>query len=267
MGVLIVHWQRPEQCQSNVSVGVSVSYISVSIKCNLFISNQPSIKLIYIELSLQDSTAFAQTDHSVKFESESSVMGCVNGRNILSEEDIDFIARNTAMEREQVEHQYQPFIQRHPDGRISRKSFHQMMKECYPGADTERLERHIFRMYDSNQDGYIDFREFMVVLYIMSNGTPEENLRQIFRVFDINNDGKISVPEMRKIVSDLFHLINISTKDTRSEEDVADSAFKEMDENQDGEVTQDEFIKACLCQKKFSSMLALKIVNIFISDK
>jgi hypothetical protein len=36
-------------------------------------------------------------------------------------------------------------------------------------------------MYDSNGDGYIDFREFMVVLYIMSNGTPEANLKQIFR--------------------------------------------------------------------------------------
>ena len=47
--------------------------------------------------------------------------------------------------------QYQIFLKKHPDGRISRKSFHTMMKECYPGADTEKLERHIFRMYDSNK--------------------------------------------------------------------------------------------------------------------
>ena len=46
---------------------------------------------------------------------------------------------------------YQNFLKMHPDGRISRKSFHTMMKECYPGADTEKLERHIFRMYDSNK--------------------------------------------------------------------------------------------------------------------
>ena len=59
------------------------------------------------------------------------------------------------------------------------------------------------------QDGHIDFREFMIVLYIMSNGSPgndkdaslmilmktspEENLKQIFRVFDINNDGTITL--------------------------------------------------------------------------
>ena len=58
------------------------------------------------------------------------------------------------------------------------------------------------------QDGLIDFKEFMIVLYIMSNGTPEENLRQIFRVFDINNDGKISVAELKRIVRDLHHLLN-----------------------------------------------------------
>merc|ERR1719244_963484 len=84
------------------------------------------------------------------------------------------------MDKEAVERQYQNFLQKHPDGQISRKSFHSMMKECYPGTDTEKLERHIFRMYDTNKDGHIDFREFMIVLYVMSNGSPEENLKQIF---------------------------------------------------------------------------------------
>ena len=56
-----------------------------------------------------------------------------SGKSILTDEDIDFIARNTAMKREAVEIQYKTFLQKHPDGRISRKSFHMMMKECYPG--------------------------------------------------------------------------------------------------------------------------------------
>ena len=50
-----------------------------------------------------------------------------------------------------LQSRYQNFLKLHPDGRISRKSFHSMMKECYPGADTEKLERHIFRMYDTNK--------------------------------------------------------------------------------------------------------------------
>merc|ERR1711988_1695828 len=87
-----------------------------------------------------------------------NIMGCINGKSVLTEEDIDFIAKNTAMDRNKVEAQYQNFLTQHPDGRISRKSFHEMMKECYPGTDTEKLEKHIFRMYDTNDDGHIDFR-------------------------------------------------------------------------------------------------------------
>ena len=54
-------------------------------------------------------------------------------------------------------------------------------------------------MYDTNEDGYIDFREFMIVLYTFSNGTPEENLNQMFRVFDINSDGSVSLKELLRI--------------------------------------------------------------------
>ena len=54
---------------------------------------------------------------------------------------------------------------------------------CFPDANTDKLESHIFRMYDTNGDGHIDFREFMIVLYIMSNGTPEENLKQVTKNF------------------------------------------------------------------------------------
>ena len=199
-------------------------------------------------------------------------MGCINGKQLLNEEDLNYIARNTAMDKDAVEvrtflglltttdnlpvilqRQYQNFLKKHPDGQISRKSFHAMMKECYPGTDTEKLERHIFRMYDTNkvchilstvemavlcilrpmnlfflfQDGHIDFREFMIVLYIMSNGTPQDNLKQIFKVFDINNDGFISLKELQRIVKDLFHLINEENADEASQELLAQSGIED----------------------------------------
>lgn len=195
------------------------------------------------------------------------LMGCINGKQLLNEEDLNYIARNTAMDKAAVEKQYQNFLKKHPDGQISRKSFHAMMKECYPGTDTEKLEKHIFRMYDTNKDGHIDFREFMIVLYIMSNGTPQENLKQIFRVFDINNDGFISLKELQRIVKDLFHLINEENADEASQELLAQSAFNEMDENHDGQVSEDEFIEACMNQKKFSTMLTLKIIDVFVTSE
>jgi len=114
-------------------------------------------------------------------------MGCVNGKPALTEEDLDFIANHTAISRDEVDRQYENFLEKHPDGKIRKKVFQSMIQTCYPNTDTEKLEKHIFRMYDSNSDGYIDFREFMVVLYIMSNGTPEANLKQVKSKEKLNN--------------------------------------------------------------------------------
>ena len=154
-----------------------------------------------------------------------------------------------------------------------------MMKLCYPTTDVVKLENHIFRMYDEDGDGYIDFKEFMMVLYIMSAGTPEENLGQIFRIFDKDNDGSITQKEMVKLVKDLCCFFEMPSKDTTDDDDkeinklftqnsktnVALMAFKEMDKDSDGRVTKEEFISACFQEKSVSNLFALKIIDIFIA--
>ena len=53
----------------------------------------------------------------------------------------------------------------------------------------------------------------------------------------------------------------IATKDF-----VAKTAFAEMDEDQDGKITEEEFIKACMEKDEFTKMLTLKIIDIFVED-
>lgn len=192
-------------------------------------------------------------------------MGCVNGKKvILEEEDIQFLIKYTNLKEEEVKEHYEHFISNHPKGKLDKKSFGKMMKLCYPESDKENIEKHIFRMYDSNQDGIIDFREFMLVVYIMSSGSPEENLKQIFKLLDINNDGTISIGEFKRVIGDMFHLTNQKDVDTSIQELMAEKAFIEMDSNEDGKITFDEFLNACMSQKKFSTMLTLKIIEVFV---
>eukprot|EP00092_Neocalanus_flemingeri_P031561 GFUD01034272.1.p1 GENE.GFUD01034272.1~~GFUD01034272.1.p1 ORF type:complete len:222 (+),score=69.50 GFUD01034272.1:170-835(+) len=192
-----------------------------------------------------------------------SLVGNRNSKIPLTEEDIEYLEKTTTVDKEQIDAQYQIFLTNHPDGQISKKSFRSMLADCFPGADTSRLSKHIWRMYDTNLDGFIDFREFMMVLYVMSYGSPEDNLKQIFRVFDIDNDGKINPAEMNRIVKDLLKVDN-GNENNMNKEALARSAFNEMDENEDGEISQEEFTNACLAQKKFSTMLTLKIIDIFL---
>ena len=43
-----------------------------------------------------------------------------------------------------------------------------------------------------------------------------------------------------------------------------EEAFKEMDINTDGQITPEEFIHACLSQETLSTMLALKVIDLFL---
>ena len=57
-------------------------------------------------------------------------------------------------------------------------------------------------MYDTNKDGSIDFKEYMISVYNMMNGSPEERLNLMFPLFDMNNDGLVSYEEIYVIGKD-----------------------------------------------------------------
>merc|ERR1712025_1376786 len=171
------------------------------------------------------------------------------------------IMEYTNTDKEQVLAKYRRFLSKHPKGKISRKSFQSMLSDCLPGMRSDRLAQlssHIWRVYDINEDGQIDFFKFMSVLHVMSSGSSEDNLKQIFRVFDINSDGSISKEELEKIVNDFELAAN------NEDGGLVNTVFKEMDENNDGVISQEEFVEANLALKKFSTMLTLKVIEIFL---
>ena len=194
-------------------------------------------------------------------------MGCTNAKLEVTEFNKASDASRIAVTISEGVSIYQQFLKDHPSGNISREGFRTMLRTCCPGMDTDAVEKHIFRMYDTNMDGYIDFKEFILAQSIMSAGTPEQNLEQIFRVFDINGDGTISCREMRKIVEDLFRLLSKDDNPAKeSEEALALMAFEEMDSDMDGNITKNEFITACLNHEAISTLLASKIIQVFIPD-
>merc|ERR1719493_345131 len=119
-----------------------------------------------------------------------------------------------------------------------------MMAQALPKKDASKMEKHVFRVYDTNSDGVIDFVEFMVIFYIMSDGTPEEVLKQIFRVFDVNSDGSITKKELTRLIKDMYGLINEDNPEEASKEMITATAFAEMDKDEDGKVKTEEFISA-----------------------
>jgi len=193
-------------------------------------------------------------------------MGSKNGKPVLTEEQAESLGASSGMDATQVREQFDAFVAEHPNGKMKKKDFREMMQKAMPKKDASKMEGHVFRIYDTNNDGVIDFIEFMVVFYIMSDGTPQEVLSKIFRVFDVNSDGTINKKELSRLIKDMYGLINSDNPEQASKEFIAASAFTEMDKDADGKITNEEFVNACLGQEQFSKMLALKIIDIFVED-
>ena len=170
------------------------------------------------------------------------------------------------MEEASIKEAFTTFMEEHPDGTMVPKTFGEMMKKALPNINADKLLKHVFRVYDTNKDGYIDFIEFMVIYHIMAEGTPEAVLGKIFSVFDINNDLTISRKEMARLVKDMNCLIKEDNPSAQPSDELAKLAFTEMDQDQDGKITKQEFVAACLARQQISKMLALKIINIFVED-
>merc|ERR1711976_13869 len=101
----------------------------------------------------------------------------------------------------------------------------------------------------------------------MSDGTPEEVLAKIFRVFDVNSDGTITKKELTRLIKDMYGLLKTEDPNIAAKDMIAKSAFAEMDKDEDGKVSLEEFKSACLGREEFSKMLAVKVIDIFVEDE
>jgi len=194
-------------------------------------------------------------------------MGSRCGKHLLKPEDVAAFSKSSGLTEQEVKESFENFIQKHPNGKMRPKDFGEIMSTALPTKDADKLTKHAFRIYDLNNDGFVDFSEFMVVFFILAEGDPKEVLSKIFRLFDVNGDGSISKKEMSRLVKDMYGLLKSDNPNIAAEDTIAKAAFEEMDKNNDGKVTEAEFVTACLGEEKFSKMLSNKALDIFMDEE
>ena len=101
----------------------------------------------------------------------------------------------------------------------------------------------------------------------MAGGNPEEILKKIFRLFDVNSDGSISKKEMKRLVKDMYGLLKREDPNISAADMVAKTAFAEMDKDEDGKVSVEEFLTACKAEEDFSKLLSSAAIDIFFEEE
>ncbi|EGC29571.1 hypothetical protein DICPUDRAFT_158827 [Dictyostelium purpureum] len=72
----------------------------------------------------------------------------------------------------------------------------------------EVIIKQLFKAFDKNRDGTLDFTELMSGLCILAKGTSEERLKLYFTFFDSNNTGYVSKPDMKLMLENVYDKID-----------------------------------------------------------
>ncbi|KFM63768.1 Calsenilin, partial [Stegodyphus mimosarum] len=143
---------------------------------------------------------------------------------------------------------YQGFKQVCPTGVVNENTFKDIFNSYFPQGDASLYAHYVFKACDQQNNGTINFQEFLTGLSMMTRGPTVDKLKWTFKLYDINGDGRITREEMREIISSIYLMLGKYTEpmvneDTATEH--ADKVFRRLDQNQDGYVTFDEFLETC----------------------
>lgn len=125
----------------------------------------------------------------------------------LSSTEFNEVLSGTKFSEQEIEIWFTKFKTEFPKGRIRRYEFMVMYKRLFPDGDVTEFTDHIFRTYDIDTNGIIDFREFMTTVSIAQRGTMEEKLKWAFRLYDMDGNGKLTQRELETVLTVCSFLI------------------------------------------------------------
>merc|ERR1712215_404960 len=184
-------------------------------------------------------------------------MGAKNSKDRLGKEDLDFLKTNTHYDEETIQEWYRGFKQDCPDGKLDPTAFMKIYSKCFPTGNAGEFCDHVFRTFDVDKNGFIDFKEFLLAIDVTSSGSPEEKLNWAFSMYDVDGNGWIDLPEMTKIVKSIYRMTGSRGQWDQYEtpENRVATIFARMDINSDGKVPRAAFVQTCLEDSKLIELL------------
>lgn len=104
------------------------------------------------------------------------------------------------------------------------------------------FERRLFEKFDTNDEGYIFFDEFVKTLNVFHpRASTNDKAKFAFDLYDVNGNGEITREELKQLVSAVMKRSIFLNLDEEAIERVLDNTFEQVDIEKDGSISYEEF--------------------------
>ena len=171
----------------------------------------------------------------------------------LTEEDIEFLISNTNFTEQEIVEWFREFIMDCPEGTLTIEKVREMMNFILPDENGDIVANLIFSSFDKDNSGSLDFCEFIIATHCTANSSPEDKLHWAFQLYDTDNSGSITIGEMIQVFATLYESEGVDQKMAVVR---AEQVFCSLDVNNDGDITEEEFVKGCLEDEDMVKLLS-----------
>jgi Ca2+-binding EF-hand superfamily protein len=137
---------------------------------------------------------------------------------VLTEEDIDFRTTNTNYSEEEITEWFREFILDCPDN-----------------------------------NGSLDFCEFILATHCTANSSPEDKLHWVFQMQDKDSSGSITIGKMIQVFEILYENEGLAQEIAVQR---AEKIVGSLDSNNDGHITEAEIVAGCMEDEEMLKMLS-----------
>jgi len=141
------------------------------------------------------------------------------------------------------------------DGVIDLAEFQQAL-----GLKNSAFAERLFTVFDMNKDAVINFKEFVCGLSVFcAKGTLDEKLQLSFRIYDHDEDGFIDKGELMNMLRAIMFdnlIFNLSEQHMKA---LVDSTFSEADINGDGLISFQEYRELVIKHPTILNSLTLNL--------